>query len=115
MNKTYKGWEILKMTEEGKFKEGDRIHNDITVYKFDDELWIDMDDVSAGVEISEFIGQEFEIITKPVTFMEAFTALQSNKNIRVEHNGVKHFKGNHPEDYLFSESDISKGVWYIEE
>lgn len=115
MSKTYKGWEILKMTEEGKFKAGDRIDNDITRYEFDGQTWIDID-YAPEVKISDFIGHNFKIIaTTPVSFMEAFASLQKGQHIRVErHDEVKYFRGDYTEDYLFDERDISNGKWYIE-
>src|SRR3712207_1864232 len=87
MNKTYKGWEILKMTEEGKFKEGDKIHEHDTVYELTMERWVNVNDKDLEVALNDFMWEsEFAIIQQPVTFMEAFAALQNNKNIRVEHN-----------------------------
>ncbi|QPW62107.1 hypothetical protein [Clostridium botulinum] len=82
MSKKYKGWEILKMTEERKFKEGDRIAvNDVVYFTFNGSYaWLDRDKHVVG--ISSFTLANFEIIQKAVDFMEA---LNSGKNCWVEH------------------------------
>lgn len=135
IEKTYKGWEIIKMLEEDELTKGtilqDEDENFYTVFK---GALLDgkRDEFNSHYEttISFLVKNSFTIIDtrKKRTFNEAFVSLEDGKEIedkygmryRKSKDGNIEYKANHMENWercfndcnVFS-VDTIKGYWYI--
>lgn len=114
--KGYKGWELIKMANEGKIKEGDTFkivgkNVEILAGKYNNVIEFKLSNLGTAVFNSVFIFEKFTKIQKPLTFFEAMKAVDEGKKVTNSYvlDGIK--KGDLPKGYWYKDS---KGilVWH---
>lgn len=88
--KEYKGWELLKLIDEGIIKEGDTFKDNLNyMYKICEgimSLYIAYYDTAEEVENSILINRTFTKIQKPITFFEAMNKVNEGYKVINEYN-----------------------------